>query len=266
MPTCVITGASAGLGAEFARQLASRGWDLVLVARRLDRLQALQRELSGVRVECWPCDLGSETETAALAARLSTLEGLELLVNNAGFGTMGHFHETDFDRQLEMVRVHVLATMRLTRSALQVMVQRRRGAVICVSSVAAYFRSAGNASYCSTKGWMNDFCEGLWLEMQAARLPIRIQALCPGFTYTEFHDVMRSDRRVIPSWAWMSAEYVVRESLQGLERGKLFVVPNWKYRWLVRVASRLPASWRLALERRSPHKRRLGGEHAAPIQ
>jgi hypothetical protein len=81
-------------------------------------------------------------------------------------------------------------------------------------------------------------------------------------SYTEFHDVMRSDRRVIPSWAWMSAEYVVRESLQGLDRGKLFVVPNWKYRWLVRVASRLPSAWRMALERRSPHKRRLSDENA----
>jgi short-subunit dehydrogenase len=77
---------------------------------------------------------------------------------------------------------------------------------------------------------------------------------------------MRSDRGVIPSWAWMRAEYVVRESLQGLDRGQLFVVPNWKYRWLVRVASRLPSSWRLALERRSPHKRRLAGENAAPSQ
>jgi short-subunit dehydrogenase len=255
MSWCVITGASAGLGAEFARQLAARGWNLLLVARRADRLEALKRELPAVQVECFPCDLASPADTERLARRIVEDGRVELLVNNAGFGTMGLFHETNYARQVEMAQLHVLATMRLTRAALEVMAPRNRGAVICVASVAGFLRSAGNVSYCATKGWMNDFCEGLWLEMRTSGSSVKIQSLCPGFTYTEFHDVMQSDRGAVPAWAWMSAEYVVGESLRGLDRGDLFVIPGWRYRWLVRILSRLPTSWRLRLQARSPHKR-----------
>lgn len=256
MAWCVITGASAGLGAEYARQLAAKGWNLLLAARRADRLEELKAALRGVEVECFPCDLSSMDDTERLAARIAGDERIGLLVNNAGFGTLGMFHETDYARQVEMVNVHVLATMRLTRAALEGMVRRNSGGIICVASVAGFLRSPGNVSYCATKGWMNDFCEGLWLEMKSLGSAVRIQSLCPGFTYTEFHDVMRVDRAAVPSWAWMSAEYVVRESLRGLERGELFVIPGWKYRWLVRLATRFPASWRLRMEAGSPHKRK----------
>jgi uncharacterized protein len=253
-----ITGASSGLGAVFARKLAARGQDLLLAARRADRLEELRAEIErshGVRVEAFPCDLASEAGVERLAARLEGEERLELLVNNAGFGTKGLFWETDYERQLEMVRVHVLATMRLTRAALRGMVVRRRGGVINVSSVAGYWRSAQNVSYCATKGWVNDFTEGLRLELDSAGSPVAVQALCPGFTYTEFHDVMGVDRGVVPEWLWMPAEFVVEESLRGLEKRKLFVIPSWKYRAAAALSDLLPAGWRLGMERRSPHKR-----------
>lgn len=253
MKLAVITGASSGLGEVFARRLAGQGWNLLLAARRAEKLGALKREL-GDGVECFPCDLASTEEAERLARRLEELEP-ELLVNNAGFGTMGKFHETAYDRQVAMVNVHVLATMRLTRAVLPGMIARGRGAVINVSSVAGFFRSAGNVSYCATKGWMNDFTEGLRIELDAVGSPVVVQALCPGFTYTEFHDTLGVDRKMIPGWLWMDARYVVDESLRALGSGELFVIPNWKYRFAAAFAELLPVSWRLAMEKASPHKR-----------
>jgi short-subunit dehydrogenase len=255
-PWAVVTGASSGLGAVFARQLAARGWNLLLAARREDRLRQLQAELGSVQVEIHVCDLAQPDQLEAFAARLESTSGIELLVNNAGFGTKGIFHETDFAQQANMVQVHVLATMRLTRAVLPAMVAANRGGVICVSSVASFVRGAGNVGYCATKGWMNDFCEGLWLEMQLRRSAVKIQALCPGFTYTEFHDALGVSRDILtPAW-WMTADSVVAESLRGLDRGRLFVVPGWRYKLLTSVMAHLPWRWRLALEQRSPMRKR----------
>ena len=258
--TAAITGASSGLGLEFARQLAARGANLVLAARRADRLALVKAELEdrhGVRAEAVVCDLADDAQSAAFAARLAGLPGLDLLVNNAGFGTLGRFHETDFARQEEMLRVHVLAVMRLTRAVLPGFIERARGGVINVSSVAGFWRSPGNVMYCSTKGWMNDFTEGLRLELDLLGSPVAVQALCPGFTYSEFHDTLGVDRAAVARSFWLDPGFVVRESLRGLERRKLFVIPDWRYRFAARLSELLPASWRLALERRSPHKRRL---------
>jgi hypothetical protein len=116
-------------------------------------------------------------------------------------------------------------------------------------------RSSGSVSYCATKSWINAFTEGLQLELRRAQSPVTVQALCPGFTYTEFHDVARMDRDKIPKWLWMSAESVVDASLNGLDRRKLFVVPGWKYRAVVAVMGTLPASLRVPLEAWSPHRR-----------
>lgn len=254
----VITGASSGLGTVFAQRLSARGYRVLLVARRADRLEALRQTL-GAPAEIYPCDLADPAGTEQLALFLRQRSDVALLVNNAGFGTQGKFHETDYGRQVDMVHVHVLATMRLTRAVLPAMIQAGAGAIINVSSVAAYFRSAGNVSYCATKGWMNDFTEGLRIELDALRSPVVVQALCPGFTYTEFHDTMGINRAQIPQWLWMPAEYVVDQSLDALESGKLFVIPNWKYRLATIFSARLPSSWRLALEKSSPHKRDLSG-------
>jgi hypothetical protein len=258
MPLTVITGASSGLGETFARKLAARGSNLLLVARRGDRLEALKGDLErshGVSVEAFACDLSDESEVERLAARLESEARVDLLVNNAGFGTKGRFWETDWTQQLAMHRVHVFATLRLTRAVLPSMVKRGEGGVINVSSVAGFFRSAGNVSYCATKGWMNDFTEGLRLELDAAGSRVAVQALCPGFTYTEFHDTMGVDRGVVPRWLWMPADFVVEESLRGLEARRLFVIPSWKYRLAAAFSESLPVGWRLALERASPHKR-----------
>jgi len=252
----VITGASSGLGRVFAEQLTARGFRVLLVARRAGRLEELRQSLGG-GAGIYPCDLADPAETEKLALSLRENGGVSLLINNAGFGTLGKFHETDYGRQAEMVQVHVLATMRLTRAVLPAMIDARQGAIINVSSVAAYFRSSGNVSYCATKGWMNDFTEGLRVELDSLRSPVVVQALCPGFTYTEFHDTLGVDRAQISKWLWMPAEYVVRASLNGLASRKLFVIPNWKYRLAAAFAELLPTGRRVALEKWSPHKRDL---------
>ena len=265
MPTSdrvtVITGASSGLGAEFARQLAARGHNLLLVARRLPRLEQLQSELQSahpIRVEPFCADLADDLQVEALARRLESGPPIDLLVNNAGFGTRGYFDSTDYARQVEMHKVHVLATLRLTRAVLPAMIARTSGAIINVSSVASFFRSPGSVSYCATKGWMRDFCEGLRLELDAQHSPVVVQALCPGFTYTEFHDVLGSDRKQIAKQLWMRADFVVGESLAALASRQLIVIPGWRYKLIVAIGTRLPLSWRLWMERQSPHSKTRG--------
>lgn len=235
----LITGASAGLGTVFAREFAARGYDLILVARRTDRLEALSKELP-VRTSILSADLASEEGLAATENAICHCPALEILVNNAGFGTLGRFWETSLHEQEKMYRLHVIATMRLARAALEGMVERRKGSIINVSSVAAFGQSAGNVSYCSTKAWMNSFSEGLAVELRQAGSPVYIQALCPGFTVTEFHDTLGIDRKLIPAFLWMSADQVVHTALAALGSRKVIVIPGWKYRATVAFMRHLP--------------------------
>jgi short-subunit dehydrogenase len=251
-PTALITGASSGIGAEFARQLAPTH-DLILVARRADRLEALAREWRGGDRRCDPlvADLATPAGCDAVAAALAANPAIELLVNNAGFGARGPFWELSYAEQRRMHALHVDATLRLSHAALAAFVPRRRGALINVASVAAYVRGPGSASYCATKSWMTALTEGLALDLRRAGSPVTVQALCPGFTYSEFHDVMGSRRGELAGRSlWLDAADVVADSLRGLRSGRVFVVPNWRYRLIVAVASRLPNGLRLAVERR----------------
>jgi uncharacterized protein len=236
----LVTGASSGIGEAFARRLARDGFGLILVARRRDQLEQLARDLGGA--ETLTADLTLPEDLARVEARVGAAPELDLLVNNAGFGTKGRFWETALEGQDRMHRLHVMATLRLTRAALAAMVPRGRGSVINVSSVAAFGQSPGNVSYCATKTWMNSFTDGLDLELRGCGSPVRVQALCPGFTVTGFHDAMGMSRDGIPSWLWMHADDVVEASLRGLQEGKLFVVPGAIYK-LVVLLERLVPRW-----------------------
>ena len=242
----VITGASSGLGATFARKLAARGYDLLLVARREDRLQALAHEIGEqhhVRTEVLVADLTDDAALARVAAQVREAADLGLLVNNAGFGTLGYFFEADPHGQEQMHRLHVLATLRLSHAALVNLVPRAMAGtgIINVSSVAAYGASPQNVSYCSTKTWMNRFTEGLAIELGAKSSPVTVQALCPGFTLTEFQDTMGMKRSAIPPSLWMPADFVVGESLRGFDRRTLFVVPGWRYKLLASMMKLVPS-------------------------
>lgn len=258
-PLALVTGASSGIGAAFAKRLAAEGYDLVLVARRRDRLEELAREAqnsNGVRAEVLAADLTDDSGLKAVEERIAQAGNLEFLVNNAGFGTLGQFFETGVDGQDKMHRLHVVVPMRLTHAALAGMVARGMGNVVNVSSVAAFWQSAGNTSYCATKLWMNSFTEGLYVELKGCGSPVRVQALCPGFTDTEFHDTMGVDRNLIPAGWWMSAEEVVDASWRGLQRNKLIVVPGWRYKLFVFVLGLLPRPLRLTMESRIAGKLR----------
>jgi len=257
----LITGASSGIGAEFARQLAARGGRLILVARRVEKLEEVARSLEGaanVQVEVLPADLIDEAGLSKVEARIAAEANLDLLINNAGFGTLGMFYEADPESQSRMHKLHVLATMRLTRAALPGMVARRKGGIINVSSVAGFATTPGSVSYCATKAWMNRFSEALALELRCAGSPVKVQALCPGFTYSEFHDVAGVDRKTIPHIMWLTAPAVVKASLEGLEKGKLIVVPGLLYKILVLLTQLTPRAWQhAALVRYAKRTRRI---------
>jgi len=242
-PLALITGASSGIGATFARQLAARGYDLVLVARRKDRLQEQARDIqaghSG-QVEILPADLTLPADLKAVEDRIAAAPNLEILVNNAGFGIAGLFFTVPLDGQDQMHRLHVLAPMRLMHAALDGMVARRSGGIINVSSVSGFGQNPGSVSYSATKTWMTSFTEGIYMELKSAGSPVRVQALCPGFTLSEFHDTMHFDRKTIPAWMWMSADDVVDTSLRALDRDQLIVIPGWRYRLLVWLMRALP--------------------------
>jgi short-subunit dehydrogenase len=244
-PLALITGASAGIGATFARTLAARGYDVILTARRRDRLETLARQLAAthtVNAAVMVADLTDDAQLRSIETRVRAAPMLDLLINNAGFGIPGRFWETDIEAQEHLHRLHILAPMRLTHAALSVMVRRGGGAVINVSSVAGFVASPGSATYAASKCWMNRFTEGIYMELGRMKSQVRIQALCPGFTHSEFHDVAGIDRGTVPSNLWMSAETVVQASLAGLERNELFVIPGWRYKLLVRALGLLPNS------------------------
>jgi len=249
-PVALITGASAGIGATFARKLAERGCDLILVARRRERLEELADEIQrerGVSVKIIPADLTNDADLARICEYIKKTPNLEYLVNNAGFGLLPKFAESDIKSQDTMARLHVTAPLNLTHAALPKMVERNRGFIINVASVAAFFQSPSNVVYCSTKRWLVSFSDGLNVELGGTN--VVVQALCPGFTYSEFHDVMKVDRRTVPKNMWLSADYVVKKSLRALGDGKgkrkrYLCIPSWRYKLVVLFSKILPRSVR----------------------
>ena len=241
-PVALITGASAGIGREFAVQLAARGYDLLLLARDEERLAALAAALAGahgVTTRVLRADLACDADTDRVVAAIGELPRLDLLVNNAGFGTRGPLAETDAGRQEAMVRVHVLAPLRLVQAALPGMIARGDGAIVNVASVAAFLASPRNVNYCATKAYLVSMTEGLAAELRGTG--VRAQALCPGFTHSEFHARMRSDKAAIPPFMWLSAPAVVRASLEALESGgPVVTVPGAGYRLAIPLLRLLP--------------------------
>jgi short-subunit dehydrogenase len=246
----VITGASSGIGMVFARKLAPN-YDLLLIARRRDPMTALAAELAaqhGSVIDILVADLSDAAQLRVAAQRIAAEPNLTLLVNNAGFGYRGAFWEADLEVLEKMHRLHVMAIVRLSHAALRVLVAGNRGAIINVASVAAFAQRAGSASYGATKSWLAVFTEALYLDLKKAKSAVTVQALCPGFTYSEFHDLMAEDRHSIaPPSLWLTADQVVDDSLSGLARGKLIVVPGWRYKLIVAILTKLPIWLKLFL-------------------
>ncbi|WP_102191897.1 SDR family NAD(P)-dependent oxidoreductase [Microbacterium aurantiacum] len=242
MPTALITGASAGLGAEFARRLARRQADLILVARSSEALESLASELRrahGVAVEVVLADLTDEADLDRVASLLTDADApVDLLVNNAGFGLSLRFADNDLADEVRHLRLHVEAPMRLSHAALQGM-RGRGGRIINVASVAAFIP---RSTYSACKAWLVGFSR--WANTEYARDGVSVTALCPGFTHTSFHERMGlpPGQEGVPGFMWLDARAVVRQGLRDAALGRSVSVPSWRYKAIVALTRVLPSS------------------------
>lgn len=238
----LITGASSGLGEEFARQLASRGMHLVLVARRREVLEKLAAELHlqhGTRCHVIQSDLTDPSAPRSIIDEIAR-EGIivELLVNNAGFGIVGEVQNVDLDRTLEMIRLNVLALTELTYRVLPGMLERQRGAIVNMSSLSAFQPVAYMGVYAASKAFVLHFSEALNCELK--NRGITVTAVCAGVTRTQFFDIAGASGW-LQKHASHSTEFVVKRALKALSRRQQFTVPGWRnylLTLLVRIASR----------------------------
>jgi short-subunit dehydrogenase len=239
MGTALVTGASAGLGRAYAVELARRGHDLVLVARNRERLQQLADELAaahGIRVEVLPADLADRQQVEAVARRVADPHHpVDLLVNNAGFGLGRRFLSSEIEELEQALDVMVRAVLVLTHAAARAMRERGHGAVLNVSSVASY---AVMGPYSAIKSWVTVFSEAVAADL--AGTGVQVTAVCPGFVHTEFHQRAGMNMSRLPEVGWLTAEQVVRESLDDLARGKVVSVPSRRYRAAIGVLRHAP--------------------------
>lgn len=235
----MVTGASSGIGLAFARALAARGHDLVLVARDERRLDAVAEELRsryGGNVEVMSADLTQDEPTAHVADRLAdSTRPVALLVNNAGTGERLAFADNDLAAEEAALDLHVRAPMRLTHAALPGMRARGTGAIVNVSSVAGFLP---RGTYGAHKAWVTSFTR--WLDVTHRPDGVRAMALCPGFVRTEFHQRMQVDMSGVPGWMWLDADDTVSEALHDLANGRRVSVPSRRYRLMSRTARMLP--------------------------
>ena len=236
----LITGASSGIGEEMAHILGRAGIPMVLVARRGERLQALAQQYSNVEVLV--ADLLRDEEVAKVTARIAdtSLPEIDLVVNNAGFGTSGSMHRIDADRLANEVKLNVIALTRLTHAAANAMRTRKHGYILNVSSVASFQASPGLAVYSATKAYVTSFTEGVAMELRSSG--ITVTALCPGLTKTEFQQNSNTTGAAtsMPAFAWTSVSMVAKAGLEGVAKGKVIVVPGGLYKVLVAISNSVP--------------------------
>ena len=234
----VVTGASSGIGASFARALDARGYSLLLVARRRERLEELARTLK--RAEVLTADLGDEAEVARVAAHALSLGDVEILVNNAGYGTNGEFLALDGAREVAMVKLNSLTPLELAQRLLPGMVARRSGGVINVSSIGAFQPVPYMATYGATKAFLLSWSEALAHELR--NTGVRVTCVCPGPTATEFFAVAAVDPRMAKMPHVMSADAVVRSTLAAFDDGRAVIIPgviNWLTAFVTRISPRV---------------------------
>lgn len=226
--TALVTGASTGIGRAFAVELAARGYNVVVVARDVVKLEALAQELKGSNggdAEVLPADLTDPDQLRVVEERVAdTSRPIDLLVNNAGFATMGRFVASEIDREIEEISLNVIALVRLSRASLAPMVERGSGGLINVASLAAFQPNPLNATYGATKAYVNNFSQAVHEELKGTG--VKCMVLCPGFTRTEFQVNANIDSGDVPDFLWQSAEEVVAIALRAYDRGRAVCVPG----------------------------------------
>ncbi len=239
-PVALVTGPTSGIGLAFAHQLAEAGHDLVLVSRNRERLEELAtvvRDRYGAEAEVIVADLGRRPDLAPVESRLAdTRRPVDLLVNNAGPGLKDKFLDNSVEDEQYLLDVLVTAVLRLTHAALGPMVARGSGAVLNVSSIAGYLP---RGSYSAAKAYVTSLSE--WADLTYRDQGVRVMALLPGFTKTEFHERMDVSRDSAPAWLWLEVDQLVREALRDLERGRRISVPSKRYK-VVSVLARYTPS------------------------
>lgn len=242
-PVALVTGASSGIGAQFARSLAARGDDLVVVARDAARLDGLAEQLErehGVDVEVLSADLTSKKGRAVVEARLESAEpAVDLLVNNAGMGTYGRFAELSREGEEREIRLNVLALVQLSHAALAGMIERGRGGIINVSSLAGHQPTPLNATYGGTKAFVTSFSQALHEELRGTG--VKVMVLCPGFTRTEFQERAGFESGSVPSFMWQTPEAVVAAALRAYDQGRAMCIPGALNQAGAAFSSALPA-------------------------
>ncbi len=238
-PIALVTGATSGIGAEFTRQLADRGHDLVIVARDLERLElaaATLRANHGVEVEVLATDLTSAEGLAAVEARLaSSTNPVDMLVNNAGLGLRKQFDENEIDVELASLELLVTAPLRLTHAALRQMLPRGSGTIVNIASIAAY---APRGTYSAAKAWLLSFSR--WANLYYRPRGVSVTAVAPGFVRTEFHERMGVRTNTIPGFLWLEAEQLVRVALRDIAKGRSVSIPTLRYKVVVGFMKLMP--------------------------
>jgi len=231
--TALITGASSGIGAEFARKLASQGFSLVLVARRKNKLDDLSKELQekySVNTEVFVADLSNIDDNEKIVTKIQKSDNLDVLINNAGYGILSPFLQTELKLHIEMVNVHFTSTVMFCHAALPTMINRKRGAIINTSSMAAIYRTPGNVMYTTTKAAVTAYTEQLKETIKDTG--VYIQSLCPGFVHTEIHDTetmqgwWEAGGNLLTEEYWMNTEEVVSLSLEAVKTGEVIFIPG----------------------------------------
>ena len=237
-PTALVTGASVGIGEQFARQLSERGHDVVLVARDGARLEALAKEIearAGAKAEVLVADLTDARQLETVEARARTVD---LLVNNAGFGTFGAFQSLDLDTEVREINLNVIALVRLTHAAASAMAERGRGGILNVSSLASFQPGPFNATYAATKAFVTSFTEAVHEDMRGTGVSVTV--LCPGFTRTEFQARANVPANQVPGFLWQDAPEVARAGLDGVAKNRAIVISGVTNKVMGNFSSLMP--------------------------
>jgi len=235
--TALITGATSGIGESFSRLLADQGFNLILIARDITRLDERRRELNlkhpELLIETMRADLTVESDIRTVESRVA--QGIDVLVNNAGFGINKSFTKSSIESERELMAVLVESPMRLAHRAIPTMLQKSFGIIINVSSVASFI---AGGSYSAAKSYLTVLSESLHSELQGTG--VKVLALCPGFTRTEFHQRGRMRMSGLPKFLWLSADFVSEAAWRDVQRGKAISVPGWQYTMLMLMLRLLP--------------------------
>ena len=235
--TALITGATAGIGESFSRLLAQEGFDLILIARDEARLEERARDLGrmhpNLRIETLRADLTVEADIGRVESRVS--QGVDVLINNAGFGINKSFTKSSIDSERELLKVLVETPMRLMHHAIPSMLQKGEAVIINVSSVASFI---AGGTYSAAKSYLTVLSESLQSELKGTGL--KVLALCPGFTRTEFHQRGRMRMTGLPQFLWLSADLVTEVAWRDVHRGKAISIPGWQYKFLMLILRLLP--------------------------